>query len=188
MYLCFCPLQIMCLNSVPAGYGRRVSFFVRYAQSRNPLKLDIDLWMVGLSYEEGAGAGPSGLEPPEIDGSLLAGGGEGRLGTRLALRLLSPDFGNRTRVVFMVDANLLTAEDTGELYYRYELGVQQLWRRYLRGVYFHHRSNHRLAEPGDMITAINVVEFGIESEAWTRPGRREGRRGFVNGDKIINSL
>ena len=28
-----------------------------------------------------------------------------------------------------------------------------------------------------MITAINVVEIGIESEAWTRPGRRERRRG-----------
>jgi hypothetical protein len=157
---------------------RRASFFVGRQRSEHPLGLEEDVWLAGFEYEEGpASAGPPG-RAPDVDGSVIAGGGEGRLAGRLELRLLSPPFGRELRAAFLVDGNILTAEDTGELYYRYDVGLEHEADRGILGAYFHHRSNHQLAEPNDVVTSINTLEAGVETPGLRRVvGSLAPRRG-----------
>jgi hypothetical protein len=161
--------------SLPAGQDRRASLFLHYLRGSNPLLLQDDFWMLGFAYEEGESTLPWTGEPPEIDGTLTAGGGDGRAFGRLLLRMLSPSFAGGTRAVFQVDANVLTADDTDELYYNYHAGIEHPLGGWFGGAYFFHRSNHQLSEVGDRITALNVVEIGLESPGWTRPGARAGK-------------
>jgi hypothetical protein len=75
--------------------------------------------------------------------------------------------------VLDVDANLLTGQDTDELYYLYHLGIEREGGRRLLGIYAYHRSNHQLGHPNDTITSYNVLEAGVESPGYARAVPRE---------------
>jgi hypothetical protein len=174
---------------------RSASFFVHRQQSRHPLGLEQDVWLAGFTYEEGPSSEPGtgGGTAPEIDGGVVAGGGAGRIAGRLALRMLSPPFARDYRAVFLVDGNVLTAEDTGELYYRYDVGLERAAARAVLGGYFHHRSNHQLAEPNAVVTSLNVLEAGVETRDHRRPAgaldpRARGLRPALDGFARVGAL
>jgi hypothetical protein len=179
--------------SFPVDGGRRASFFVHWERSRNPLGLQGDYWLAGLTYEEGRGApGPDrgAGAAPEIDGSTAVGAGGGRAAGQLLLRFLSPSFGPAARAVFLGDANVLTGEDVNELYYRYHVGLERPWSAAVAGAYFYHRSNHVLSEPNE-VTSVNVVELGIESPGRIggvrAPARRVGLDGWLRAGYLLDS-
>ncbi len=157
------------------GGGVALRLFAHWIESRHPLGLGDSGLTIGLDLREtDNGSRPPGAVP-DVGGSLATGGGEGRLAARLLVRVLSPQLTARTRLAAEVDANILTAADTGELYYLYHFGVEQTRGPLIGGVYFYHRSNHQLAEPNDAVTAINVLETGVETRGWDRPGRDAAR-------------
>jgi hypothetical protein len=165
---------------LPASDGHSADFFLHYRRDRHPLGLGEDLWTLGLAYGDDPSRDRDPIErpaadPPGVDGLLGLGAGEGRRAGRLLSRLLSPPLGGDSRLTFLVDGNILTAEDTGELYYLYHLGVERPLGTRWAGVYFFHRSNHQLAEPGERITSLNALELGLETAEWWRPGKRRPR-------------
>lgn len=159
--------------SVPMGQGRRATLYLHHLTGEHPLGTSRSLWLVGFSFDEGLDGADGSCEAPGVDGQVAVGTGEGRIGGEFALRLLSPPFGGSWRGTVSVDGNLLTAEDTGELYYTYDLGIERLSGGKVAGGYFHHRSNHQLAEPGDRVTSLNVLELGVESLHWRGPAHHE---------------
>ena len=159
--------------SIALAGKRRLSLFAHYLDSDNPLGLGTSGVLVGLDFSEGGdGFSPGNLSRPDIGGSIMAGGGEGRLASQFVLRMTSPPFGRHLHGVLEIDANILTADDTGEIYYLYHFGIERhSGARAVYGVYFYHRSNHQLAEPNLVgITFLNVVEIGAETSGWGRPG------------------
>jgi hypothetical protein len=158
--------------------GRRASFYLYHRSGGNPLGVEEPLWLLGFAYTEGREAPPSGLGGPEIDGRLVAGGGEGRIAGQLRLRFLSPEFAGATRGSIVIDANLLTAEETGDLFYYWTAGLERERSFGIYGAYLHHRSNHQLAEPNDQVTSLNVLELGYETLHWQRSARCAPRRGW----------
>jgi hypothetical protein len=124
--------------------------------------------LVGFEASEGATSDRSRPSPPDLRGIVAAGvGDDGRYSGRLRLALLSPPWCGAWRAVLDVDANVLTARDTGELFYLYDLGIERAAARWTWGGYFHHRSNHVLAEPNpEGITSRDVLEAGAETDRW----------------------
>lgn len=166
------------LSFAVAG-GRRASFFLHYRSGGNPLGAEQPLWLLGFAYEEGRDAPPPGLGAPEIDGRVALGGGDGRISGQLRLRFLSPSFARGTRGVIVIDGNILTAQDTGDLYYFWNAGIEREQSIGIYGAYLHHRSNHQLAEPNLFVTSINVLELGYETLYWQRPAQRpRGNHGW----------
>lgn len=151
---------------LPVAGGRSASFFLHYQKSDNPLGIGVDTWLFGFAYEEHEAPTGDWGSPPDIDGFLAAGGGDSRLAGTLKLRFLSPAFAGGFRAVFDVDGNILTGEETDELYYLYHVGLERPVGGAIVGAYFYHRSNHQLSEPNDRVTNINVLELGVET-----PGR-----------------
>ena len=167
------------------GDRSRVGFFLRYLHADNPLGAGTSGMLLGFEYE-GEPAGPVGAVAarPAIDGVVGTGWGEdGRLAAQLLLRFLSPAFLHRYHGVARVDANVLTAEDTGDLFYLWEVGIERSLDLGVAGVYLYHRSNHELAEPNETITSLNVIDFGIASPNADRPGARRprSRGGSIDG-------
>jgi hypothetical protein len=159
---------------VPIAGGRRLALFAHYQWSDNPLGIGTDALLVGFDYEEGAAGRPVKLGAPEVGGNLGVGLGDGgRRYAQLELRVLTPPFARHWYAVADVDANVLTADDTGDLYYLYFVGFERFVGEFLAGAYFYHRSNHQLAEPNDTVTSLNVLEFGAETREWWRAGPRE---------------
>jgi len=158
---------------IPISGGRQFSLFAHYQWSRNPLGIGHSAVLAGIDYSEGAGGRAVGLGAPEIDGIVAAGSGDDdRNSGELRLRMLSPAFATFWHAVFDIDAHVLTADDTDELYYLYFVGLERFVGRHLAGAYFYHRSNHQLSDPNDTVTSINVLEIGAETRGWHRAGRR----------------
>jgi hypothetical protein len=154
--------------------GRRYAVFAHYRDSENPLGLGASGVVVGVDFVEPE-LPRDGLRPPGVDGGLGTGGGEGRLAGLFRMRLRSPPFGDDLVAVAAIEGNILTADDTGDIYWWYYFGLERLRERGLvHGVYFYHRSNHQLAEPNDRITYINVIEVGSETPEWGRAGAHDG--------------
>jgi hypothetical protein len=149
--------------------GKRARLFAHYLSSNNPLGLGHSGVLLGFEYSGEAG---TALEAPQIDGVLGAGGGEGRVAGELKLRFLSPTFGPDLWAAFVIDVNVLTAEETTDLYYLFHVGLERRLKPGVVGVWLYHRSNHQLTEPNDRVTSLNVLEAGLESAAWHRTGRR----------------
>jgi hypothetical protein len=160
--------------------GRRAVFFAHYQWSDNPLGLREDTLLLGFDLSEGGmPGGRSSSFLPRLDGKAAAGvGAESRLSAELRLVALTPEFGPHLRLHLFVDANALTADDTGELYYRYDLGLEHVMGGTVLGAYFYHRSNHALAEPIPGIKAVNVFELGYQTDGWWQVGRRELRHAW----------
>jgi hypothetical protein len=157
--------------SLPSG--NRMSFFVHYQHSRHPLGIGHSAVLAGYEYSGRAGTGYVPPSPPEISGMLAGGlGADEREAARFRLGVRTPPLMNDWRIAFIVDANLLTASDTNELYYFYHLGLERPLQRNITGIYFYHRSNHQLDTPNDRITSINVLEAGIETDGWHDAGAR----------------
>ncbi len=155
---------------IPVAGGRAASFFLRYVRARTPFGLDTTGAMLGFSYAERPSRSGTRPGPPDIRGSLTAGAGESREAGRLNLRVLSPPIARGAAWIYGdFDVNVLTAKDTGELYYLYRVGVEAIRGGAVVGGGFYHRSNHRLAEPGSPITSIDVLEVGIETPGWSLP-------------------
>ncbi len=171
----------------PVGGERSASFYLHYQDSRNPLGVGPDLWLFGFQYDKEPSPPVSGPDAAEVDGLVAAGAGDGRLAGRLLLRALSPDFGPDLQAVLLVDANILTSDDTGDLYYFYHAGIERRLGNHRTGAYFYHRSNHQLAEPNDRITSINVFELGIERDRHFLPGRRDGLEAWARVGYLLNS-
>jgi hypothetical protein len=109
--------------------------------------------------------------PAEIGGLIAVGFGvEQRQAARFRLGVRTPPLAKEVRIAFVVDANLLTATDTNELYYFYHLGLERPLQNNILGLYFYHRSNHKLDRPNERITSINVIESGIETDGWHDSG------------------
>jgi hypothetical protein len=178
--------------ALPDRGGRRALFFAHYQHSRNPLGIGHSAVLLGFEYAEGEQSRTNELGAPNIDGLVALGAGEdSRLSGQLRLRVLSPQIAAKVYFIAVVDANVLTAEETGDLFYFYHLGFERpILPRFVAGAYFYHRSNHRLAEAGDGVTSINVLEAGIESRDWHRPGRRSstGRWGQLDARARVGLL
>jgi hypothetical protein len=156
--------------------GLRTTLFLHYQRSRNPLGIGDSAVLVGFEYAKGRHPVRAAALAPAIDGVVGLGQGEdGRLAGQLKLRVHSPTFGRELAVAFVVDANLLTADDTGDLYYFLDGGVEKPLGGRTVGAYIYHRSNHQWAEPNDRVTSLNVVEVGTETSGWHRPGARSIR-------------
>ena len=165
--------------AVPVAGGRRLSVFAHYQWSDNPLGIGTDAMLVGFDYEEGAAGRPVKLGAPEIGGILGAGVGDGgRRYGQLELRVVSPAFARYWYALVQIEANVLTADDTGDLFYLYYVGFERFVGEFLAGAYFYHRSNHQLAEQNDLVTSLNVLEIGGETRNWWRAGPRELRHGW----------
>lgn len=175
-----------------AADGRRMALFLRYLDAGNPLGIRTDAWLAGFEYEEGPASyvpsgGPSGAD---IGGTLALGAGRDRReSAQLLLRFLAPPLGAAHRIAFVLDTNVLTGDDTDELYYLYRLGLERVLRdrprtgraRAIVGGYFYHRSNHQLEHAGG-VTSLNVAEVAAQTPGWQVPGLREpGRRGTLDG-------
>jgi hypothetical protein len=173
---------------LPLASGNTMKFFAHYQASRHPLGIGHSALLAGYEYSGRAGSGGASRLPPEIGGLIAAGaGGEERQAARFRLGVRTPPLGAQLRIAFVVDANLLTAIDTNELYYFYHLGLERPFGRNVTGIYYYHRSNHQLDRPNAGITSINVIEAGIETDGWhdwgnRRPleswGRLDGRARF----------
>lgn len=155
------------------GQGRRFAAVLRRIWSDTALGLGEDGWLIGLEVGETLRGEIDDLAAgPQIWGETAWGIGDDSALGRLQLGVRSPAFtdGGWMAVLF-VDANVLTADETNDLYYFYHLGVEkQVHERYRMGAWLYHRSNHRLAHPGDTITSLNTIETGIESQSWQRAG------------------
>jgi hypothetical protein len=154
--------------------GRRADLFVHYLDGNSPLGLRLSGVLAGIDLLESPQPGTAAVSPPDIDGVVGASIGDERTGGRLRLRIVSPYFANDYRAVLEVDGNILkdneksSVGEADELYYFYHLGVERKWRQLWTGVYFHHRSNHRLSEPNSTVTSINVLEAGLETDRYGR--------------------
>jgi hypothetical protein len=177
--------------AVPVAGGRRFALFAHYQWSRNPLGIGSDAFLVGIDYAEGAAGRPVERGAPEIGGILGAGLGDGgRRNAQMELRFVTPSFARHWYAVFDIEANVLTADDTGDLFYLYFVGLERFLGDFLTGAYFYHRSNHQLAEQNDTVTSLNVLEGGIETRDWWRAGPREIRHawGTLDGRARIGYL
>ncbi len=165
------------------GGDRRFGLFVRWLHGGNPLGLATDGVLGGFEFAEGLHpTGPREI-PPEIAGSCSAGGGDGGRGVvRLDIRVASPPFWGGTYGEIEVDGNVLTAADVDDLFYLYDVGVAHPFSSWRAGLWFHHRSNHVLADANPTVTSINVLETGVESAGWNRsePGVLLGRAGAID--------
>jgi len=83
--------------------------------------------------------------------------------------------------VFWVDGNILTADDTTDLYYLYYLGLEHDFDGPIGGAYLYHRSNHALDDTTPGITTINVFEAGVETPQRFVPAGIRGARRFFDG-------
>ncbi|HEX6851474.1 MAG TPA: hypothetical protein VF139_08685 [Candidatus Polarisedimenticolaceae bacterium] len=158
----------------PSGDARTFSLFVHGLRSRHPLGLRASGVLFGFEAAEAPIPGDAPRpSPPDLRGTIAAGiGDDAHRSGRLRLAVLSPPWVERWRAILDVDANVLTAADTGELYYLYDLGVERAAGRWAAGAYFHHRSNHVLAEENPVgVTSHNVAEIGLETSGWTGPAR-----------------
>jgi hypothetical protein len=165
--------------AVPVAGGRRFAVFAHYQWSDNPLGIGTDGLLLGIDYAEGAAGRPVKRGAPEIGGTLGAGLGDGgRRYAQLQLRMFSPAFARYWHAVFDIEANALTADDTGDLYYLYFVGLERFVGDFLAGAYFYHRSNHQLAEQNDNVTSLNVLELGGETRDWWRSGPRKIRHAW----------
>ncbi len=144
----------------------RISLFAHYVRSRHPFGLRVSAVLVGIEAEDLHARGAWNLEDGSILGRAALGAGDSRGAARFKILFLSPRWRESWRAAVDVDANVLTAEETGELYYLYHLGAEREQGRRVVGAYFFHRSNHRLAEPGGTVTSLNVLETGIETTGW----------------------
>jgi len=167
---------------------RRASFFLHYYRGGTPLGLETSGFILGYDDSEGPGLG--GGSAPDVRGIVAAGVGEAGGMGRLVLSFLSPPF---TRAPLWVrgdfDLNVLTAEDSGDLYYVYRIGVETSQGGATEGVYFHHRSNHALARHGT-VTSIDVLEAGISTPGWSQPQeiREPGRFGALDAAVRVGVL
>jgi len=173
----------------------RVAFFLRYLHSGNPLGTGTSGLLAGFEYEGPTDGHPGAAEGrPSIEGVVSAGAGEdSRLAGQLLLRFASPRFFGKYQARAEVDANILTADDTGDLYYYWDVGIERPMNGSLAGVYVHHRSNHELAEPNERVTSLNVLDVGVRTPDADRPGLRQPRRrrgsfeGRAHAGVVLNS-
>lgn len=179
--------------------NRQIDLFAHLLRGRNPLGMRVDGLWVGLDVAETRalanrmpGFGDYAPEPdpdspgspsdpgenreerlrPGIDGEVAIGAGDARQAARLLVGVRSPTW-RAHRAVLWVDANLVTADDTGDLYYFYHVGIERDVAAgrgdMVVGGWFYHRSNHVWAESNPTVTSINVFEAGVESQGWSRP-------------------
>jgi hypothetical protein len=157
--------------------GNLMRFFVHYQHGDHLLGVGHSAILVGYEYSGAAGNGSLPPSPPEISGMLAGGvGADDREAARFRLGVRTPQLVRDWRLAFVVDANLLTARDTNELYYFYHLGMERPLQKNIAGIYFYHRSNHQLDTANDRITSINVIEAGIETDGWHDAGDRSPLR------------
>ncbi|HEX5044937.1 MAG TPA: hypothetical protein VFV75_18730 [Candidatus Polarisedimenticolaceae bacterium] len=161
---------------LPAG-DLLVRLSASYLRHRSPLGLGLDGVALGVAFEDREpGPMDGGREAPrgDVSGRIGVGFGDARRAGRLQIVAASPRFRDRWRVAADVDGQALAGSDPGDLFYRYTVGLERFWNedRWLAGIWFYHRSNHRLGEPGDPVTSWNVVEVGLETASYRRGTRR----------------
>jgi len=145
--------------------GYRLSLFAHYLDGDDPLGLGTDGVLVGFDYAEGAGGSGSRLQPPDIQGRVGVGAGDGRAFSNLELDFEYPEFPVGGWLATDFDVHALSGADADELYYLYRLGYERSLAKVVAGAYFHHRSNHQLSATNG-VTSINVAEVGAESPSW----------------------
>ncbi len=174
--------------------GRRADLFVHYLDGNNPLGLRLSGVLAGIDFLEAPAEGMTPVTLPDIDGFAGLTGGDGRIGGRMRMRVVSPSFAGNYRAVLEVDGNVLRSGDPAgatdradELYYLYHVGMERQWRKFLAGAWFYHRSNHRLAEQNDTVTSINVLETGMETDRYGRGRTGAGFDWRIRGGVLLDS-
>lgn len=158
------------------GWSRTqtLALFARYQHAGSPLGLEASGWQAGFEIA----TGDWDLKPRDdvavLSGALMVGiGASSRHYARLDLRATSPPFLGATRALIEVDANVLTADDTNDLYYFVWLGAERPWRSGMAAAHLYHRSDHRWADAG-AVRSTNFIEFGGSSRGWREPPSRRG--------------
>jgi hypothetical protein len=156
------------------------SLFVHYVREKTPFGIGTSGVEAGLDF---AGTTqPRDDLPPRVGGSIASGIGDGRRAGRLDLRFATRPVVGPLWVAAEFDANVLAADDAGELYYLYHIGLARHLGRLDGGAYYYHRSNHTLAEPNDNVTSFDVLEVGAETPDFASPrGRTPARWGALEG-------
>jgi hypothetical protein len=164
----------------------RLSLFAHYLDGDDPLGLATDGVLVGFEYFEDAGARGSRMNPPDIQGRVSVGGGEGRVYSDLEVDLEYPPFPVGGWLATDFDVNALSGADADELYYFYRVGYEHPLAGTVAGVYFYHRSNHQLSAPNE-VTSINVAQLGVETPSWRGPIQERPRAGWGRLDWTGNA-
>ncbi len=151
---------------LPAFEAGRLSLFGAHLRSRHPFGLRTSGFLVGVEAENLLVRPASGRRSDFLLGRAALGAGGGREAARLKLLLRSPEWSGPWRALLDLDTHVLTGRDPGELYSLVRVGLERVFDGFRTGAYLFHRSNHRLAEPGDEITSLNVAEAGIETAGW----------------------
>jgi hypothetical protein len=176
---------------VPAG-DLLVRVFAAYLRHRTPLGLGLEGAQVGVTFEDlvpgpmhGGRTAPGG----DVSGRIGVGAGDAQRMGRLQIVAASPRWRARWRVAADVDGQAIAGADPGDLFYRYTVGVERFLHtdRTLVGVWFYHRSGHRLGEPGEPVTSWNVVEAGMESEGFRHGTARAPRAAWGRLDGRVRA-
>lgn len=158
------------------GWSRTqtLALFARYQHAETRLGLEASGWQAGFEIATGEWDLKLRDDVAILSGTLMAGtGARSRHYARLDLRATSPPFLGMTRALIEVDANLLTADDTEDLYYFVWLGAERPWRSGMAAVQLYHRSDHRWADAGT-VRSTNFIELGWSSRGWRAPPVRRG--------------
>jgi hypothetical protein len=153
-----------------AGEHQGLTLFARWFRGRHPLGLGLDGILAGFEIVESPTAFDTEPNSTDVLGKVAAGvDSDGRGAGRILLRVASPQFHRGLRVSVEVDANVLDTKEAGELWYRYDLGIDRALPVGRLGGWFFHRSNHLLSSENPIgVTSVNVLEVGHESERWER--------------------
>ncbi|MFN7967595.1 MAG: hypothetical protein U0V87_18115 [Acidobacteriota bacterium] len=158
------------------GWSRShaLALFARYHRAESALGLQASGWQAGFEIAHAGWKLNQMSQRRVLSGAAAAGTGtESRHHARFDLRAESPELHGSTRAVIEVDANLLTASDTRDLFYFVWLGVERPWRSGTAALQLYHRSDHRLARDG-AVKSTNYAEIGWASQRWREPPARPG--------------
>jgi hypothetical protein len=156
------------------------SLYARYVREESAVGIQAEGAMVGLDFSGTNAAG--GREPARVGGTIAGGYGEERGAGRFALAFATPDLLGPLFIAAEVEGNILTGEDTGELYYFYHVGLERPFGALLGAADYYHRSNHTLAEPNAVVTSYDVLEVGIDTPGYRDPLLPDvGRAGTLEG-------
>lgn len=151
---------------LPWGERGNVGLFARWVHGGTPIGLRSSGLQTGLVFAGLAGRGRSNAPASEFRGALGVGGGDdGRRLARVALIVIAPPIFGDLQATIGLDANVLTARDTGDLFYFLTVGARKPLRGGAAVLQLYHRSDHQLAERGT-VRSFNALEIGAQTAGW----------------------
>jgi hypothetical protein len=171
----------------------KASLFGGFAGGSHPFGLKASGLLVGMELEGARGTLPSPNPVEGFRGRAALGAGDGRQAARFDLAVRTRAWARGWRGLLDLDTNVLAGEKPGELYSLVDLGLERGSGRLVVGAYVFHRSNHRLGEPGEEVSSLNVLQGGIETDGWSEgfseanPGKRLRWEGRLRAGPVLSS-